>query len=147
MEKNWNAMEKLWKSYGISFPGICTNPEHLILHRDLNLIHCKSCVLLRGLFTGLTLTSLCKNKKSTLQGWGFCGFFSICRFFWGGAANAGLGMGTYQLHVIACYLDLRGVGKKLNLRCRSTNCWVFFQNLSPSLTLGFLFLFIFYLSR
>ena len=20
-------MEKLWKSYGISFPGICTNPE------------------------------------------------------------------------------------------------------------------------
>ena len=26
MEKNWNAMEKLWKSYGISFPGICTNP-------------------------------------------------------------------------------------------------------------------------
>ena len=27
MEKNWNAMEKLWKSYGISFLGICTNPE------------------------------------------------------------------------------------------------------------------------
>ena len=26
MEKNWNAMEKLWKSYGISFLGICTNP-------------------------------------------------------------------------------------------------------------------------
>ena len=26
-EKNWNAMEKLWKSYGISFLGICTNPE------------------------------------------------------------------------------------------------------------------------
>ena len=29
MEKNWNAMEKLWKSYGISFLGICTNPEEL----------------------------------------------------------------------------------------------------------------------
>ena len=29
MEKNWNAMEKLWKSYGISFPGICTNPVQL----------------------------------------------------------------------------------------------------------------------
>ena len=26
MEKNWNAMEKLWKSYGIFFLGICTNP-------------------------------------------------------------------------------------------------------------------------
>ena len=26
MEKNWNAMEKLWKSYGISFLGICANP-------------------------------------------------------------------------------------------------------------------------
>ena len=26
MEKNWNAMEKLWKSYGISFLEICTNP-------------------------------------------------------------------------------------------------------------------------
>ena len=25
-KKNWNAMEKLWKSYGISFLGICTNP-------------------------------------------------------------------------------------------------------------------------
>ena len=27
MEKNWNAMEKLWKSYGISFLGICANPD------------------------------------------------------------------------------------------------------------------------
>ena len=27
-KKNWNAMEKLWKSYGISFLGICTNPEY-----------------------------------------------------------------------------------------------------------------------
>ena len=24
--KYWNAMEKLWKSYGIFFLGICTNP-------------------------------------------------------------------------------------------------------------------------
>ena len=29
MEKNWNAMEKLWKSYGISFLGICTNPDRV----------------------------------------------------------------------------------------------------------------------
>ena len=28
MEKNWNAMEKLWKSYGISFLEICTNPGY-----------------------------------------------------------------------------------------------------------------------
>ena len=28
MEKNWNAMEELWKSYGISFLGICTNPVY-----------------------------------------------------------------------------------------------------------------------
>ena len=29
MEKNWNAMEKLWKSYGISFLEICTNPAYI----------------------------------------------------------------------------------------------------------------------
>ena len=32
MEKNWNAMEKLWKSYGISFPGICTNPDNTLFY-------------------------------------------------------------------------------------------------------------------
>ena len=26
-KKNWNAMEKLWKSYEFFFLGICTNPE------------------------------------------------------------------------------------------------------------------------
>ena len=33
MEKNWNAMEKLWKSYGISFLGICSNPEFILMRR------------------------------------------------------------------------------------------------------------------
>ena len=27
-------MEKLWKSYGISFPGICTNLEHGLLRSE-----------------------------------------------------------------------------------------------------------------
>ena len=34
MEKNWNAMEKLWKSYGISFLGICTNPVDVPLEKE-----------------------------------------------------------------------------------------------------------------
>ena len=59
---------------------------------------------------------------------------SICRdgdfvdFF--GAAKAGLWMGTYQLHVIACYLDLSRVRMKWNLWCHSTNC-VFFSKSVP----------------
>ena len=34
MEKNWNAMEKLWKSYGIFFLGICTNPDLCFFNGD-----------------------------------------------------------------------------------------------------------------
>ena len=60
-----------------------------------------------------------------ISGLGILRIFQHLRIFWG-VANAGLGMGTYQLHVIACNLDLRRVGMKLNLRFHSTNCWVFF---------------------
>ena len=38
-KKNWNAMEKLWKSYGISFLGICTNPERWFLSHFLFEFH------------------------------------------------------------------------------------------------------------
>ena len=34
MEKKWNAMEKLWKSYGISFLGICANPVTVLCLSD-----------------------------------------------------------------------------------------------------------------
>ena len=36
-------------------------------------------------------------------------------------------MSTYQLHVIACNLDLSRVGMNWNLRCHSTNCCFFFK--------------------
>ena len=46
------------------------------------------------------------------QGWVFYGFFCVCRFGGGGgAANVGWAH-VYQLHVIACNLDLSRVGSK-----------------------------------
>ena len=34
MEKNWNAKEKLWKSYGIYFLGIYTNPDYKLNNKN-----------------------------------------------------------------------------------------------------------------
>ena len=39
-KKNWNAMEKLWKSYGISFLGICTNPVEYYFLSSGDRLHC-----------------------------------------------------------------------------------------------------------
>ena len=63
------------------------------------------------------------------QGWGFCGFFLICGFFW--AANAGLWMGTYQLQEIAWNLDLSRVEVEWNLPCHRTGCCFFFSKSVP----------------